>query len=225
MKHKTLFLAVAASVALGVSGCSRDQSAAENGSVETASDANASSDAGLDYTTLDTEPAPILSPSEALDAFKIAPGFEIELVASEPLVDTPVAMVWDEFSRLYVVEMRSYMPNVDGEGKDDPVGQITRLTDTDNDGKMDKSEVFLDKLVNPRAVAGTRGGRSAAHPRCARVCVVRPERTVVGVHDSSHPDLQLDRAPAGRIPRARRGDLHRASGIAPRDEFHCHHHP
>jgi len=81
MKHKTLFLAVAASVALGVSGCSRDQSAADNRSVETASDANGSSDAGLDYTTLDTEPAPILSPSEALDAFKIAPGFEIELVA------------------------------------------------------------------------------------------------------------------------------------------------
>ena len=170
MKHKTLFLAVAASVALGVSGCSRDQSAADNGSVETASDANASSDAGLDYTTLDTEPAPILSPSEALAAFKIAPGFEIELVASEPLVDTPVAMVWDEFSRLYVVEMRSYMPNVDGEGKNDPVGQITRLTDTDNDGKMDKSEVFLDKLVNPRAVAVINEGILVGEPPNLWLC-------------------------------------------------------
>jgi putative membrane-bound dehydrogenase-like protein len=111
-----------------------------------------------------------LSPGEALEAFKIAPGFEIELVASEPLVDTPVAMAWDEYSRLYVVEMRSYMPNVDGDGKDDPVGQITRLTDTDNDGKMDKSEVFLGKLVNPRAVAIINEGILVGEPPNLWLC-------------------------------------------------------
>ena len=107
----------------------------------------------LDYTQLDTEPAPILNPQEALEAFRIAPGFNIELVAAEPLVEDPVAMAWDEYSRLYVVEMRGYMPDIFGNGKNDPVGQIVRLTDIDGDGVMDESEVFMDKLINPRAVA------------------------------------------------------------------------
>ncbi|MGB1371532.1 MAG: DUF7133 domain-containing protein [Aequoribacter sp.] len=107
----------------------------------------------LDYTQLDTEPAPILNPQEALEAFRIAPGFNIELVASEPLVEDPVAMAWDEYSRLYVVEMRGYMPDISGNGKNDPVGQIVRLSDIDGDGVMDESEVFMDKLINPRAVA------------------------------------------------------------------------
>ncbi|EGG30979.1 cytochrome c, class I [Aequoribacter fuscus] len=107
----------------------------------------------LDYTQLDTEPAPILNPQEALKAFRIAPGFNIELVAFEPLVEDPVAMAWDEYSRLYVVEMRGYMPDIFGNGKNDPVGQIVRLSDIDGDGVMDESEVFMDKLINPRAVA------------------------------------------------------------------------
>ncbi|WP_438985654.1 DUF7133 domain-containing protein, partial [Aequoribacter sp.] len=112
----------------------------------------------LDYTQLDTEPAPILNPQEALEAFRIAPGFNIELVASEPLVEDPVAMAWDEYSRLYVVEMRGYMPDIFGNGKNDPVGQIVRLSDTDGDGVMDESEVFMDKLINPRAVAVVNDG-------------------------------------------------------------------
>ncbi len=113
----------------------------------------ADAEARLDYTALDTAPAPILNPEEALERFRIAPGFKIELIAAEPLVEDPVAMAWDERSRLYVVEMRGYMPDIFGYGKDEPVGQIVRLTDTDHDGVMDTSEVFMDKLINPRAVA------------------------------------------------------------------------
>ena len=105
----------------------------------------------LFYQTLDNEPAPVLSPDEALSAFRIAPGFEIELVAAEPLVEDPVAMAWDEYGRLYVVEMRGYMPDAYGTGREDPVGQVVRLEDTNGDGRMDTSEVFLGELVNPRA--------------------------------------------------------------------------
>ena len=36
--------------------------------------------------------APVLSPSEALQAFEIAPGFRIELVACEPEIVDPVAI-------------------------------------------------------------------------------------------------------------------------------------
>ena len=42
------------------------------------------------------EPAGPLSPKEALKTFKVASGFKVELVASEPDVMDPVAMAFDE---------------------------------------------------------------------------------------------------------------------------------
>src|SRR5437773_1626948 len=39
--------------------------------------------------------SPALSPAEALKTFYLPPGYSIELVASEPLVQDPVAMDWD----------------------------------------------------------------------------------------------------------------------------------
>ena len=47
-------------------------------------------------------------PSEALSAFELAPGVEIELVASEPEVVDPVSIRFDEEGRMWVVEMRDY---------------------------------------------------------------------------------------------------------------------
>lgn len=124
----------------------------------------------LFYQTLDNKPAPVLAADEALDAFRIAPGFEIELVAAEPLVEDPVAMAWDEFGRLYVVEMRGYMPDAYGTGSDEPVGQVVRLEDTDGDGRMDVSEVFLGELVNPRAVAVVNEGVLIGEPPNLWLC-------------------------------------------------------
>ncbi len=124
----------------------------------------------LFYQTLDTPPAPVLSPDEALASFRIAPGFEIELVAAEPLVEDPVAMAWDEYGRLYVVELRGYMPDAYGTGREEPVGQVVRLTDTDGDGRMDESEVFLGALVNPRAVAVVNEGILIGEPPNLWLC-------------------------------------------------------
>src|SRR5207248_2655806 len=59
-------------------------------------------------------PAPALSPEQALKTFKLQPGFRIELVASEPLVEAPIAISFDPDGRLWVLEMRGFMPNVDG---------------------------------------------------------------------------------------------------------------
>ena len=103
--------------------------------------------------TFPIPPSPVLTPEQALKSFKLAPGFRIELVASEPLVSDPVAMAFDPDGRIWVVEMRGFMPNVDGKGEDAPVGRIVVLEDTDGDGRMDKSSVFLDGLVMPRAIA------------------------------------------------------------------------
>jgi glucose/arabinose dehydrogenase/mono/diheme cytochrome c family protein len=122
------------------------------------------------YKTLDTAPAPVLSPEQALESFRLAPGFEIELVAAEPLVEDPVAMAWDEYGRLYVVEMRGYMPDAYGTGSEEPVGQVVRLEDTDGDGQMDTSEVYLGALVNPRAVAVVNEGILIGEPPNLWLC-------------------------------------------------------
>jgi mono/diheme cytochrome c family protein len=138
----------------------------------------------LFYQTLDTRPAPVLSPEEALSAFRIAPGFEIELVAAEPLVDTPVAMAWDEYGRLYVVEMRGYMRDAYGTDSDAPVGRVVRLEDADGDGRMDHSEVFLDALVTPRAVAVVNEGVLIGEPPNLWLCEV-PTRAALCEHKRS----------------------------------------
>ncbi len=98
-------------------------------------------------------PSPVLSPEQALASFRVAKGFRVELVASEPLVEDPVALAWDGRGRLFVVEMRGLMPDAEGRGEDQPVGRVVVLEDDDGDGRMDESHVFLDALVLPRAIA------------------------------------------------------------------------
>jgi glucose/arabinose dehydrogenase len=53
-------------------------------------------------------PAPPLSPEEALKTFKLQSGFRIELVASEPMIESPVALSFDPDGRLWVVETPEY---------------------------------------------------------------------------------------------------------------------
>lgn len=103
-------------------------------------------------------PAPVLTPEEALQSFQLKPGFRIEIVAAEPLVNTPVAMQFDPDGRIWVVEMTGYMPNPDGVGEDQPTGKVVVLEDTDGDGRMDRRTVFLDNLIMPRAICLVPGG-------------------------------------------------------------------
>jgi hypothetical protein len=108
-------------------------------------------------------PAP-LSPEEELKTFKLPPGFRIELVASEPMIESPVAISFDDQGRMFVVEMRSYMRDLEGTTEKDPTGRVSLLTDTDGDGRMDKASAFLDNLVMPRGVMAVKGGAFVAEP-------------------------------------------------------------
>jgi hypothetical protein len=56
---------------------------------------------------LDNQPGPEL-PREALTCLIVPPGFKIELVASEPVIESPVAFEWGGDGKLWVVEMRDY---------------------------------------------------------------------------------------------------------------------
>ena len=53
-------------------------------------------------------PSPPYSPEQALETFQIEQGFRIELFAAEPDIRDPVAMEFDEFGRIYVVENPGY---------------------------------------------------------------------------------------------------------------------
>ncbi|MEO9021854.1 MAG: hypothetical protein ABI290_06945, partial [Ginsengibacter sp.] len=103
-------------------------------------------------------------PEITFEKYKIADGFEIQLAASEPLIEAPVAMDFDNKGRMWVVEMRGYMPDLAGAGEDNPNGRISILEDLDNDGVADHSKVFLDSLVLPRAIANVYGGLLYAVP-------------------------------------------------------------
>jgi len=94
----------------------------------------------------------IVSPEDAITKMHIEKGFEVKLVAAEPLVVAPVAMCFDENGRIWVAEMTSYMPDTVGTGEDMRTGKIVILSDRNGDGLMDERKVFLDSLILPRAL-------------------------------------------------------------------------
>ncbi len=97
-------------------------------------------------------PATFMTPEESMKTFHLPEGYKVELVASEPMIDEPVAIAWDGDGRMYVAEMNTYMQDVDGTGTNTSISKIKLLVDTDGDGKMDKSTVFIDSLLLPRMI-------------------------------------------------------------------------
>jgi glucose/arabinose dehydrogenase len=99
-------------------------------------------------------PSPVLTVEQALKSFQIARGFVIEPVATEPLVEKPVCLDFDPAGRIWVCEMRGYMPDIDGKGESEPLGRISVLEDSDGDGKAEKKTVFLDKVSTSTGCVG-----------------------------------------------------------------------
>ncbi|MDO6470371.1 c-type cytochrome [Maribacter sp. 1_MG-2023] len=99
-----------------------------------------------------------------LDEYTIEAGFNLELIAAEPLLKAPVAIDFDAKGRIWVAQMPGYMDDLQGSGEKDPSGSIVILEDLDNDGIADHSKVFMDSLVMPRALAHVYGGLLYAEP-------------------------------------------------------------
>jgi glucose/arabinose dehydrogenase len=108
--------------------------------------------------------SPALSPDEALKAFYMPPGYHMELVASEPLIQEPVALDWDLDGRLWAVEMPGFMADIRGSNEHDPIGRVVVLEDTNGDGRMDKRTVFADGLVLARSLKVLDRGVLVAEP-------------------------------------------------------------
>ncbi len=103
-------------------------------------------------------PSPPKAPEDELLTFQFPSDVTIQLVATEPMVEDPVVIQFDEDGRLWVVEMRGFMPDIDGNGENDPTGRISILEDENGDGEMDKSTIYMDSLILPRSLAVVKGG-------------------------------------------------------------------
>ena len=97
-----------------------------------------------------------MSPQQSLQAIRLPPGFKVELVACEPLVQDPIALDWSADGKLWVVEMGDYPLGADGKGK--PGGVVRYLEDTNGDGVYDKATTFLDGLPFPTGLMPWRQG-------------------------------------------------------------------
>lgn len=96
-----------------------------------------------------------LSPRRALASLRVAPGFAVELVAAEPMVESPVAVTFGPDGRIWVAEMADYPSGVpDGS----PGGRIRCLEDLDGDGFPDRATVFMEGIPFPTGITPWRDG-------------------------------------------------------------------
>jgi putative membrane-bound dehydrogenase-like protein len=125
-----------------------------------------------------------LTPEQSAAAFKLPPGFRMEVVASEPLIASPTGVCWDERGRMFVCELHGY--NLEGQldieelnktGKLDTqvrrveaddrfkraalagtYGVVKMLRDTNKDGRMDSVDVWATNLPPAYGIVPARGG-------------------------------------------------------------------
>src|SRR5215212_2012785 len=111
---------------------------------------------GADPFTENVRTAPPLSPQEQQKKFHLPPGFEIQLVASEPDIDKPINMAVDGKGRIWVSGSQEYpfpaKPPV--KGKD----TIHILEDADHDGRAEKITLFAEGLNIPTGVYPYKNG-------------------------------------------------------------------
>ncbi len=87
---------------------------------------------------------------DALNKLKVAPGYKIDLFASEqefPALAKPFQVSFDNKGRLWVATMPSYPHYKPGDPK--PNDKLIILEDTNNDGKADKQTIFAENLHLP----------------------------------------------------------------------------
>lgn len=98
------------------------------------------------------------TPDEERYGFKLPPGFQIELYASEPDIGKPINITFDAKGRMWVTQSFEYpFPASPGKGSD----RITILEDTDHDGKADKFTHFSDTLNIPIGILPLNDGAVA----------------------------------------------------------------
>lgn len=109
-----------------------------------------------------TKPIAIRTPAEQMSSFTLAPGYAIELVASEiefPELQNPVSMTFDTRGRLWVSVMPSYPQVIPGTVPND---KLLIFEDDNGDGHADRCKVFADGLYLPAGFELGHGGAYVA---------------------------------------------------------------
>jgi putative heme-binding domain-containing protein len=101
-------------------------------------------------------PTEALTPAEQKKMFHLPPGFEIQLVATEPDIHKPMNLHFDAAGRLYVTSSLEY-PFGAKEGTK-PRDTIQRIEDSNGDGVPDKVTTFADGLNIPIGVTSVVDG-------------------------------------------------------------------
>lgn len=103
-------------------------------------------------------PTDAKTPAEERATFKLPPGFEAQLVASEPDIGKPIQMAFDAKGRLWVTTSRHYpFPAAKGAK---PSDRLFVLSDFAPDGKARKVETFANDLNIPIGVLPLPDGKS-----------------------------------------------------------------
>lgn len=84
--------------------------------------------------------------------FLLPPGYSIEPVLTEPEILEPAAIAFDGNGRMFVLELRTYMQDIDAGGELEPMSRISMHEDLDDDGVYETHHVFVDSLIFPRFV-------------------------------------------------------------------------
>ena len=87
------------------------------------------------------------TPDQERTGFHLPPGFEIQLVASEPAIGKPLNLAFDAKGRLWVTTTREYPFPVKGDAKGRD--NIVVLGDFGEDGHARSTTVFADGLNIP----------------------------------------------------------------------------
>ena len=101
-----------------------------------------------------------LTPEQEKAALHVLPGFEVQLFASEPMINKPINIAFDARGRLWVSSTVEYPYAADKSRWSDAQGTrvknsrdaIKILEDSDGDGKADKVTDFADGLNIPTGV-------------------------------------------------------------------------
>src|SRR6266436_2154694 len=125
-----------------------------------------------------------MTPEQSAAAFRLPDGFRMEVVASEPLIESPSAVCWDERGRMFVSELHGYnlagqldIEELNKTGRLDTqvrrvqadekfkraaqagtFGVVKLLRDTNGDGRMDAAEVWATNLPPSYGLVPARGG-------------------------------------------------------------------
>ena len=155
---------------------------------------------------------PYLPPAGSMAMMQVEPGFRVELVASEPDVQSPVAMDIDEDGRIWVVEMPGYPLDAG------PTGRVKLLEDTDGDGRVDDQHALCRQPAAAQRRDALQEGR--ARHGAARPPLLRGrQRRRQGRHARGRAHRLCEDQPAARGEppgvRPRQLDLPRALGPAP----------